>query len=153
MTTSIVRVLGSTDKGPSYRSYYGEDLDPIIDTSPDRTIIELESINCSVESFIEWFLTIEECKGRYDFVSDGVNLIDIGGSAMELSKGTILMISFEDYFSALIENRIEQARRDLDVLIDKCKLNLSLNDKTEPSSTPICEFYCEIPFRNNETKG
>lgn len=135
MTSRKALVVDAADKGPSYHGFIDDNGLPFFDTSPDRTEITFEGINCTSAEFIEWFLTLEERAGRFDLLwGDDETLIDIGGSPIDLTTGTILEIDFDDYFNALIENRITEANSQIERCVNIALLKF---DTAEDNSTSI----------------
>lgn len=116
MTSRKVTVIESIQKGLGNHGLHDESDDGIlINTTPDIAVIYLEGVNCSPSDFIQWFLTVEESLGRYDLIwGDDNSLIDIGGSPLNLSPGAELEVTFDEYFAALLELRISEAKRALD---------------------------------------
>jgi len=111
MTTLKAIVSKSEDKGPSTHGFVGDDGSLLIDTSPDRLEVELSPLNCSISEFMKWFVCINEYR-RYGLITcDSGTLIDLAGTDLDLSIGSVIEISFEQYFEALLEVRIEAADR------------------------------------------
>lgn len=88
MSERIVRIISSEEKGPnvSCGDYYD---------GPDREEYALEGVNCTVDEFIEWFLETE--RGE-DFCA-GDKLIDIGGSSLDMTPGSLLSVTFDEYIT------------------------------------------------------
>jgi len=74
------------------------------DASPDREEYVIEGVNCTPREFIDWFLIMPEGQ---DFCSSGDDLIDIGGSSLDLSVGARLSVDFEDYFSVWLKKQVD----------------------------------------------
>lgn len=123
MTTRKVIVVGSIDKGPSTHGYRDPEGELLIDTSPDRTVIYLQGINCTPSEFQHWLFTIEESQDRWDLISlSEDSIVDIGGSQIDFSIGTEVEIHFEQYFNALIKN----AHNQLEKLVNSKRAELGL---------------------------
>ncbi len=90
MTSRVVKIIGSEQKGPQVSC--GE----YIDTGPDREVYWLKGINCTVEEFIEWFFETPEGE---NFCSDQEVLIDIGGTGLDMSVGKTLTVTFDEYIA------------------------------------------------------
>ena len=80
---------------------------------PDRNDIKLEGVNCTIEQFLCWFLETEEGE-NFCRITNGMT--DIGGSGLELKIGTILSVSFDEWFPRYL---------DFKVRIVKCEINKS----------------------------
>ena len=127
MTSRKAIVVDSLEQGPSVHGYRDDDGGLLFDTTPDRTKIYLKGINCTQREFMDWFLTIEESLDRWDLLSScDDSLVDIGGSPIDLSVGTVLEITFDDYFEALIELRIKKAIHDIDRFIADKKVQIGI---------------------------
>jgi len=100
MTTRTVIIKSSEEKGQSLDGgLFG-------DTSPDREEYVIEGVNCTPREFIDWFLIMPEGQ---DFCSSGNDLIDIGGSSLDLSVGARLSVCFEEYFTAWLKRQTDWA--------------------------------------------
>ena len=77
------KIMTAYDKGVNH------DFHGTIDSNPDRSVFTIEPINCESSDFLEVFLASScgEC-----FCSDGVHLIDIGGSNLDLTLDCVLTI-------------------------------------------------------------
>ena len=135
MTSRKAFVVSEIDKGPSSHGFVDDIGRLLFDTSPERTEIKFEGINCTSSEFLEWFLTLEEYEGRSDLIwGDDDTLIDIGGSPLDLSPGKKFEIEFDEYFNAFVENRIDVANKQIERGIENVLLKF---DTTEdmPNST------------------
>lgn len=101
MTTRSVKIIGICDD--DYSSSY-----------------ELVGVNCTVREFLDWFFEIEYCEQRYNFIAqanerlEGNNLLcDIGGDSRDMELGTVISIQFDQFFSAFLQNKINQAKEEL----------------------------------------
>lgn len=74
---------------------------------PERTDIQLEGVNCTIEEFYEWFL---ETKAGENFCTSDSSLIDIGGSNIDLSPGNVISVLFEDVLNKQIDENAHYAK-------------------------------------------
>ncbi|MEI8659225.1 hypothetical protein [Vibrio sp. Hal054] len=128
-TERQARVIGARDRGPSENGCCDDDGWPCVDTTPDCEEIRFEGVNCTTEEFIEWFLMVEQSQDRYDFIGmagEGDSLLDIGGSTIDCTVGTVLEVTFDAYFDALLTVRINDANRALDQQLFLAKKHLGL---------------------------
>lgn len=126
MTSRIAIVVSSTERGPSSHDDMDEYGNTIIDTSPDHTAYTLEGVNCTAEEFLEWF-DITDVNSEFAIVGGASNkLLDLGGASTTLHVGMRLEVSFEQFFDALIENRIRRANYQLDRLLKASKEKLGI---------------------------
>lgn len=127
MTIRKAVVISNCDLGPSSHDDIDEQGRMWLDTTPDRSNIKLRGMNCTTEQFIDWLLIVELSHDRFDLIRnyDG-SLEDIGGSSIDFSVGNILEISFEVYFNALVQVRVESAHRDLDLKLKQMTKTLGI---------------------------
>jgi hypothetical protein len=113
MTVRVARIVSSDDRGPSTHGFVDDDGYRFIDTSPDHLEVKFEPVNCTLKEFLAWFVFLNEYR-RYELIpcSDG-SFIDLAGSPLDLTLGTEITITFDEYFEALIETRISEAKRKL----------------------------------------
>ncbi|MEL0637632.1 hypothetical protein V6259_12765 [Marinomonas sp. TI.3.20] len=78
----------------------------MIDSNPDRMTYTIEPIKCEAGAFFDVFLASSH---GVDFCTDGVHLIDIGGSRLDLAPGCVLSISHFEW----LEIKIAAARREI----------------------------------------
>lgn len=88
---------------------------------PERTDIQLEGVNCTLEEFYEWFL---KTKTGEDFCISDRSLIDIGGTRLDLTVGNLISVSFIDVLDEIIEASARQAKYEISQLSapPQCKL-------------------------------
>ncbi|EGQ9133381.1 hypothetical protein GA069_26735 [Vibrio parahaemolyticus] len=126
MTTRVAIVVSSSERGPSYRDNVDEEGRAIFDTSPDHVVYTLIGVNCTAEEFTDWFRVtdIDRC-----FIVGGETsnqLFDLGGGDIQLTVGMRLEVTFESYFDALIEEKIEYANRSIENMIRRAKVTQGL---------------------------
>lgn len=116
MTSRKALIISTSEKGPSAHDFYNDDGVFFFDSTPDRTEIKILGVNCTTSEFIDWFLTVDH-RHCGDFCRTENTLIDIGGSTLDLSVGMMLEVSFDDYFNALLDIKIQTAKRELNQLM------------------------------------
>jgi hypothetical protein len=77
---------------------------------PERADIQLESINCNLSEFFTWFLGTS---AGNDFCVSDRSLIDIGGSRIDLSIGSVIEVSFNDVLDEQIESGGRKAKAEI----------------------------------------
>jgi hypothetical protein len=82
---------------------------------PERTDIQLEAVNCTLEEFYEWFL---KTKAGEDFCISDRSLIEIGGTQLELTVGNLISVSFNDVFNEIIESSARKAKYEISQLFE-----------------------------------
>jgi hypothetical protein len=82
---------------------------------PERTDIQLEGVNCTLEEFYEWFL---KTKTGEDFCISDRSLIDIGGTSIDLAVGNLITVSFNDVLDELIEAGGRKAKYEISQLFE-----------------------------------
>ncbi|MEL0637630.1 hypothetical protein V6259_12755 [Marinomonas sp. TI.3.20] len=109
------KIMTANDKGVTH------DCQGTIDSNPDRMTYTIEPIKCEVGDFLEVFLASSH---GVDFCSDGVHLIDIGGSRMDLSTGCVLSISHFEW----LDIKIAAARREIQKSTESALAKLLTNN-------------------------
>ena len=144
MTVRVARIVSSAERGPSSHGFVDDDGCRLIDTSPDHLEIKFEPVNCTLKEFLAWFCFLNEYR-QYDLIpcADG-SYIDLAGSPLDLSLGAEVTITFDEYFEALIETRISDAKRQL-AYTEEHVLLLS-QDKPQFEETFSDDFDCDIPY-------
>ena len=100
-TVRKAQVVETESKGVSF------DCNGHIDSNPGRENLSIEPLNCTTSEFLDWFLQVDtECV----FCSDGETLTDIGGSTLDLSVGSILSVSYSEWFSVWLTDQVEHAK-------------------------------------------
>lgn len=80
---------------------------------PERVDIQLEGINCTVEEFNDWFFKTE---AGWDFCESEKSIIDLGGSKIDLTPGTVITVSFKDVLNTQIDEAARKAESELAIM-------------------------------------
>ncbi|AUZ86109.1 MULTISPECIES: hypothetical protein [Methylophaga] len=103
-TTRTAKITHKTEKGVLIDGL------GTIDSNPDRTCIEFETLNCTKTEFLDWFLLLDESEG---LCSDGVCLIDLGNTSLSLSTGSVISVSYPEMIEAWLEMKTVAAKREI----------------------------------------
>jgi hypothetical protein len=108
---------------------------------------ELSGVNCTVREFLDWFFEIEYCEERYNFIAqgneraEGDNLLcNIGGDSRAMKLGELLSIEFDEFFSAFVQNKINQAKEELEGISLHFRLKHGL-DVDHNQQRKLTEFF------------